>query len=65
LTAIIMVSAGILVAFTPIGLRLVPDPVLRAFLVLCCWATPWLLSKIAKAHTEEEIDPGESSAQAK
>ena len=65
LTLIIMVSAGILIAFTPIGVRLVPDPFLRVFLVLCCWATPWLLSKIARGHTEEEIDAGEDSAQAK
>jgi len=58
LTASVMVVAGILVAFTPLGERLVPDPVLRTFLVLCCWLTPWILSKLAKAHGDEDaIEP--------
>lgn len=55
LTAIIMVAAGILVAFTPFGERLVPNPILRIFLVLCCWLTPWLISKLARAHGEEDV----------
>ena len=55
LTAIIMVGAGIIVAFTPLGERLVPNPILRIFLVLCFWLTPWLLSKLAQAHGEEDI----------
>ena len=55
LTAIIMVGAGILVAFTPFGERLVPNPILRTFLVLCCWLTPWLISKLARAHGEEDV----------
>jgi hypothetical protein len=59
LTAIIMVGAGIIVAFTPFGERLVPNPILRIFLVLCFWLTPWLLSKLAKAHGEEDVpEPG-------
>lgn len=58
LTAIIMIAVGILVAFTPLGERLVPNPILRAFLVLCFWLTPWLLSKLAQAHGEEDLaDP--------
>ena len=62
LTAIIMVGAGILVAFTPFGERLVPNPLLRAFLVLCCWLTPWLISKLARAHGDEDIpEPGPES----
>jgi hypothetical protein len=56
LGAIVMVAAGIVVAFTPLGERLVPDPFLRTFLVLCCWLTPWLISKIAKAHGEEDVE---------
>jgi hypothetical protein len=56
LTAIVMVMAGILVAFTPVGERLVPDPVLRTFLVLCCWLTPWIISKLRKAMGEEDVN---------
>jgi len=55
LTAIVMVGAGILVAFTPFGERLVPNPILRTFLVLCCWLTPWLISKLARAQGDEDI----------
>ena len=59
LTGIVMVTAGILVAFTPLGERLAPDPILRTFLVLCCWLTPWIISKIAKVQDEEDIsEPG-------
>ena len=64
LTAIVMVAAGILVAFTPFGERLVPDPFLRTFLVLCCWLTPWLISKIARAHGEEDVEATEPGMQA-
>jgi hypothetical protein len=63
LTAIIMVLVGILVAFTPIGTRLVPDPVLRIFLVLCCWLTPWIISKLSKVPGEDDL--GEPGKQAK
>jgi len=63
LTAIVMVAAGIVVAFTPIGERLVPDPVLRAFLVLCCWLTPWLIRKISRAPGEEDIEVAEPGTQ--
>jgi hypothetical protein len=65
LTAIIMVTAGILVAFTPLGERLVPDPVLRTFLVLCCWLTPWIIGKLAKAHSEEDLGAAEPGTQEK
>lgn len=54
LTAIVMIGAGILVAFTPLGERLVHNPILRTFLVICCWLTPWVISKLAKAHGEED-----------
>ena len=55
LTAMIMVAAGVLVAFTPLGERLAPNPILRTFLVLCCWLTPWILSKLGKATGEEDV----------
>lgn len=64
LTAIIMVGAGILVAFTPFGGHLVPNPILRSFLALCCWLTPWLISKLAKAQGDEDIpEPTQQSDQ--
>jgi hypothetical protein len=56
LTAIIMVAAGILMAFTPIGERLAPNPILRTFLVLCCWLTPWVISKLRNATGEEDVN---------
>jgi len=59
---IAMVLAGILVAFTPIGERLVPDPVLRVVVVLCCWLSPWLISKLGKAHSDEEVGSPDASA---
>lgn len=62
LTAIVLVGAGLLVALTPFGERLLPNPILRAFLVLCCWLTPWLISKLAQAHGEEDLpDSGKES----
>ncbi len=60
LTAIIMVGAGILVAFTPFGERLVPNPILRTFLVLCCWLTPWLISKLGSGQGDEDITEPEA-----
>jgi len=65
LTAIIMVLAGIVIAFTPIGERLVPDPVLRTFLVLCCWLTPWIISRVGKAPGEEDLGSPEPGTQKK
>ena len=62
LTAIVMGTAGILVAFTPLGERLVHDPVLRTFLVLCCWLTPWIIGKLAKDQTEEDLGSPEAGA---
>ncbi|HEY3628049.1 MAG TPA: hypothetical protein VGL00_17305 [Terracidiphilus sp.] len=64
-TAIIMVLAGIVVAFTPLGERLVPDPVLRTFVVLCFWLTPWIISKLRKGSGEEELGGAEPGAQEK
>lgn len=50
--AIIMVSAGLMVEFTPLGARLVPNPILRVVVALCCWLSPWLISKLAEAPDE-------------
>jgi hypothetical protein len=55
LPGIIMVLGGILVAFTPIGEKLVPDPVLRVVVALCCWLSPWLISKLSKAAADEDV----------
>ncbi len=52
---IAMVLAGILVAFTPIGEKLVPNPILRVVVVLCCWLSPWLISKLSKGPADEEV----------
>lgn len=65
LTAIILVAAGILVAFTPFGKRLVPDPVLRTFLVLCCWLTPWIISRVGNVPGEEDLGSPEPRTQKK
>jgi hypothetical protein len=54
--AIIMVAAGILIEFTPIGTRLIPDPLSRLVVSLCCWLSPWLVSKLAKAADSEETE---------
>jgi hypothetical protein len=51
---IAMGLAGILVAFTPLGERLVPNPILRVVVALCCWLSPWLISKLAKGPADEE-----------
>lgn len=60
---IAMVLAGILVGFTPIGERLVPNPILRVVVVLCCWLSPWLISKLAKAPAEEDAGIPEGGTQ--
>jgi hypothetical protein len=52
---IAMVLAGIVVAFTPIGEKLVPNPILRVVVVLCCWLSPWLISKLSRDPAEEEV----------
>ena len=54
--AIIMVTAGILVEFTPVGTRLIPDPLSRLVVTLCCWVSPWLVSKLSKAADSEETE---------
>ena len=60
---IAMVLAGILVVFTPIGERLVPNPILRVVVALCCWLSPWLISKLAKGPADEEVGTTEAGAQ--
>jgi hypothetical protein len=54
--AILMVCAGIVVEFTPFGAKLVPDPILRVVVALCCWLAPWLVSKIRRAADQEEAE---------
>jgi hypothetical protein len=60
---IAMVLAGIVVAFTPIGERLVPNPILRVVVVLCCWLSPWLISKLSKGSADEEAGIAEAGPQ--
>lgn len=52
--AIIMVAIGIMIEFTPLGARLVPDPLSRLVVTLCFWLSPWLISKLGKASDAEE-----------
>ncbi len=54
--AIILVSAGIVVEFTPLGARLIPGPISRLVVTLCFWISPWLISKLAKARDNEETE---------
>ena len=54
--AILLVTAGIVVEFTPWGAKLVPDPISRLVVTLCFWVSPWLISKLAKARDPEETD---------
>lgn len=54
--AITMVSAGIVVEFTPFGTRLIPDPFSRLVVTLCCWVSPWLVSKLSRAADSEESE---------
>ena len=54
--AIILVTAGIVVEFTPWGARLVPDPISRFVVTLCFWVSPWLISKLAKSADREETE---------
>lgn len=54
--AILMVSAGIVVEFTPVGTRLIPDPFSRLVVTLCFWVSPWLISKLSKAADAEETE---------
>jgi hypothetical protein len=52
LATIILVTAGILVVFTPLGTTLVPNPILRLVVGLCCWIAPLLVNKL----TEKQIE---------
>jgi len=54
--AIIMVCAGIVIAFTPLGAKLVSDPFSRIVVALCCWLSPWLISKLGRAADPEEAE---------
>jgi hypothetical protein len=52
--AIVMVAAGIVIEFTPLGARLIHDPISRFVVTLCFWLSPWLISKLGKASDSEE-----------
>lgn len=50
----VMVGAGIVVIFTPLGTTLVPNPILRMVVAVCCWLTPWLISKLSDKQNSEQ-----------
>jgi hypothetical protein len=52
LAAIVMVAAGIIVIFTPLGETLVPNPILRTVVGICCWVAPWLVNKLTDRQAE-------------
>ncbi len=49
---IILVAAGILVAFTPLGTKLVPNPILRLVVALCFWIAPLMVHKLMQESVE-------------
>jgi len=54
--AIVMVAAGVVVEFTPLGEGLVPDPILRLLVAVCCWLSPWLISRLGDQQVDEDVD---------
>jgi hypothetical protein len=52
LAAIAMVVAGIIVVFTPLGETLVPNPILRTVVGICCWIAPWLVNKLTDRQAD-------------
>ena len=52
LPAIALVAAGIVVIFTPVGETVVPNPILRAVVGLCCWVAPFLVNKLTDKQAE-------------
>jgi hypothetical protein len=49
---IALVLAGIVVVFTPFGVNLVPNPILRVVVALCFWVAPLLIKKLADKQAE-------------
>jgi hypothetical protein len=49
---IALVVAGLIVVFTPLGVNLVPNPILRVVVALCFWVAPLLINKL----TDKQID---------
>jgi hypothetical protein len=49
---IALVLAGIVVVFTPFGVNLVPNPILRVVVALCFWVAPLLISKLTDRQAE-------------
>lgn len=49
---IALVLAGIVVVFTPFGVNLVPNPILRVVVALCFWVAPLLINKLTDRQAE-------------
>lgn len=49
---IALVLAGIVVVFTPFGVNLVPNPILRVVVALCFWVAPLLIRKLTDRQAE-------------
>jgi hypothetical protein len=49
---IALVLAGIVVVFTPFGVNLVPNPILRVVVALCFWVAPLLINKLTDRQSE-------------
>jgi hypothetical protein len=49
---IALVLAGIVVVFTPFGVNLVPNPILRVVVALCFWVAPLLINKLTDKQAE-------------
>ena len=56
--AIVMVTAGLVVEFTPLGEGLIPDPILRLVVAVCCWLSPWLISRLGDQQVDEDVETG-------
>jgi hypothetical protein len=49
---IVLVAIGFIVAFTPLGTKLVPSIFLRLVLLLCFWLAPLMINKL----TDKQVD---------
>ena len=49
--ALLFIAAGIIVAFTPIGARLLPNMYLRLALLVVLWAAPFVIGKFSGKPT--------------
>ncbi len=43
----VLIAAGILLAFTPFGARIIPSGILRVVILLCCLIAPLLIAKLS------------------